>query len=368
MTGEQRGELLTVVSRSMHVLGAVDSGAMTENKKSTAASWPRRIRYVSLAILLAFGAWVGAHAFAKPAGPSTLAPAIAEPPLPPAEENAFTFLRNKHFPSLQDPDTRRLLLEAEEKPWKDLDAKALQRVYETEKVGEKLTALDEATAMPSVADDCLYDMSNCSTLAVFSAYEYDLLAALYVTVRDPTADEGPGRIASVLRMADQHAATSKSLISEMVAMTALVRGLRLAVGFGKNGYKGAMLVGTLAGLSIRKADAARVIRKESVWAHNVMMAEEKAMKWHQRMLFAGADTASAYDDVVRAWLRTFENGEPPPAPPANPKASPLWWLWNPQGKMMLSVLDSLSLAGIKLNETFKDAQAALDEAKRVVKP
>ena len=49
------------------------------------------------------------------------------------------------------------------------------------------------------------------------------------------------------------------------------------------------------------------------------------------------------------------------------KSSSLWWVWNPVGKSMLTILDTMTLAGNKLHETFRDAQATLDEAKKVVR-
>lgn len=338
----------------------------TKAQKSQPSAWPKRIRYVSIGIVLLFAGWVGAHASAKPAGPSTLAPALAEAPLPHAEDNGFTFLRNKHFAAVKSEKALAVLADAENTPWPKLDPKAIEMAYEDEKIQEKLSALDEASLKPEFADDCLYDMPNCSTLAIYAAHQLNMLAAVTMTLRNPEGDEGAARIATILRMADRHAATSKSLISEMVAMTSLVRGLRLAVGFGRSGYQGTSLRDVLATLTLRKSDAARVIRQETVWTHNALMVEEKNMPWNRRMLYAGAETAQMYDDGVRAWLRCFEAGEPPPGPLPNPKASALWWTWNPVGKGMLTVLDSMSLAGLKLYETFGDAQKALDEAKKLV--
>lgn len=328
--------------------------------------WPRRIRFVSLAVVASFATWIGAHATAKPAGPSTLAPATADAPLPAADDNGFTFLRSKSFTSLKSPSTA-LLSQAEDTPWTKLDIQAFERAYDDEKIQEKLSGIDEGSLKPEFADDCLYDMPTCSTLAVYAAHQNSLFAGVFMTLRNPEADEGPARIAGVIRMADKHSATAKSLISEMVAMTAMVRSLKLALGFGKSGLKNAALRDTLAGLTIRRGDAARVIRQESVWTHTAVMSEEKAMPWSRRALFAGADTMQMYDDGLRPWLRTFENAEPPPGPPVSPKSSAFWWLWNPIGKSMLSILDTMTLAGKKLHETFQDAQNTLDEAKKAVR-
>lgn len=293
--------------------------------------WLKRVGRAAVFFLATYSGWVAAHWIF---GAKREAPIWTEadlPPLPPASENGW---HEAHEITITTPaDLTRDVLDDPNK--EDVSAANAHRdaidafLLHDEAVRAKVEQLRTAIAKPHFADDCPLTLdARCNTIKWADTHRALLLKA-YSLGWHEGAEESMKHVATMLRADIEAAQTTRTAISHIVSLTALLETMEMADVLSRRPAIAHGIEDALEALRPEKLDWRRTVISEYVLLGRPdTRAIGEMLHLHPLMPYDAGRTDRETDRRARANY----DGKPIKEPA---REGEYWWLWNPRGKTMI---------------------------------
>lgn len=328
-------------------------------------------------------AWVSAHVIFAEARPEPLARPSDFPALPRREDNGFELVARASPKPSQPPKTLPVLAtkRAELPTWAQAETAAAETKAFVERADTKATlaildvALDKPVFVDACADRSDHACSNVQALLALRIESYAILAL----AQEGQNEEATRRLGRLLRAEEGWLHSPRSFVSQRASLSAARSTLQLValVGPRLSPDQRARLLPVVGAFAKRPVDLGWLVK--ITYLEDVALLDDvvrTSSGWHmvsptsppppptlyerfvsQRLLDRGR-TERMLLERAKQTLRWAEKGDVPLPPPARYGESPLFWAYNPVGKMLLDG----SISPTFWESTRDDARALVADA------